>query len=123
MAPLVSFHAHPDDESIATGGVLAKAAAEGHRVVLVFATKGEHGEVEDGYLMPGETPWPPSSPRRTPRSSPCTTTTACTATPTTSTCTAWACGPGSWPGPHGCSRPRSTATRCAAEPRRPAPPG
>ena len=27
MATLVSFHAHPDDESIATGGTLAKAAA------------------------------------------------------------------------------------------------
>ena len=45
MATLVSFHAHPDDESIATGGTLAKAAADGHRTVLVFGTKGEHGEV------------------------------------------------------------------------------
>lgn len=50
MATLVSFHAHPDDESIHVGGTLAKAAAAGHRVVLVFATKGEHGEVEDGFL-------------------------------------------------------------------------
>jgi LmbE family N-acetylglucosaminyl deacetylase len=52
---LVSFHAHPDDESIQTGGVLAKAAAEGHRVVLVVATKGEHGEVNEGVLAEGET--------------------------------------------------------------------
>jgi LmbE family N-acetylglucosaminyl deacetylase len=51
----VSFHAHPDDESIAMGGVLAKAAAEGHRTVLVFGTKGEHGEVDDGFLDDGET--------------------------------------------------------------------
>ena len=29
MATLVSFHAHPDDESIATGGAMAKAAAAG----------------------------------------------------------------------------------------------
>lgn len=50
MATLVSFHAHPDDESIATGGTLAKAAKAGHRTVLVFGTKGEHGEVLDGFL-------------------------------------------------------------------------
>jgi LmbE family N-acetylglucosaminyl deacetylase len=50
MATLVSFHAHPDDESIIVGGTLAKAAKEGHRVVLVFATRGEHGEVADGVL-------------------------------------------------------------------------
>jgi len=57
MATLVCFHAHPDDECIATGGVMAKAAKEGHRVVLVVATKGEHGEVPDGYLDPGEDLW------------------------------------------------------------------
>src|SRR5688572_16699957 len=55
MATVVSFHAHPDDESIQVGGTLAKAAADGHRVVLVFATRGEHGEVEDGFLADGET--------------------------------------------------------------------
>ena len=54
MATLVSFHAHPDDEAIPTGGTLAKAAKDGHRVVLVFGTKGEHGEVEDGFLAAGE---------------------------------------------------------------------
>jgi LmbE family N-acetylglucosaminyl deacetylase len=54
---LVCFHAHPDDESIATGGTMAKAAAEGHRVVLVVATRGENGEVPDGYLRPGEPLW------------------------------------------------------------------
>jgi LmbE family N-acetylglucosaminyl deacetylase len=55
MATLVSFHAHPDDEAIPTGGTIAKAAKDGHRVVLVFATKGEHGEVDDGFLDDGET--------------------------------------------------------------------
>lgn len=40
---LVSFHAHPDDESLLTGGTLAAAAAQGHRVVLVTATAGERG--------------------------------------------------------------------------------
>jgi LmbE family N-acetylglucosaminyl deacetylase len=54
MATLVTFHAHPDDESIATGGVMAKASDEGHRVVLVVATRGEHGEVAEGFLDPGE---------------------------------------------------------------------
>jgi LmbE family N-acetylglucosaminyl deacetylase len=40
---LVSFHAHPDDEAIYTGGTLARAAAEGHRVVLAVATDGAAG--------------------------------------------------------------------------------
>jgi LmbE family N-acetylglucosaminyl deacetylase len=51
---LVTFHAHPDDEAIATGGVMAKAKADGHRVVLVVATKGELGEVAEGFLAAGE---------------------------------------------------------------------
>src|SRR3954468_6568184 len=55
MATLVSFHAHPDDEAIPTAGTLAKAAKDGHRVVLVFATKGEHGEVAEDFLDEGET--------------------------------------------------------------------
>ena len=57
MRTLVCFHAHPDDEAIATGGTMAKAAADGHRVVLVLATKGENGEVAHGYLRPGEPLW------------------------------------------------------------------
>jgi LmbE family N-acetylglucosaminyl deacetylase len=40
---IVSFHAHPDDEALLTAGTLAKAAADGHRVVLVMATAGESG--------------------------------------------------------------------------------
>jgi LmbE family N-acetylglucosaminyl deacetylase len=54
MATLVSFHAHPDDESIIAGGLLARASADGHRVVLVVATRGEHGEVAPGFLGDGE---------------------------------------------------------------------
>src|SRR2546423_12652939 len=57
VATLVCFHAHPDDEAIGTGGRMGRAAAAGHRVVLVVATRGEHGEVEDGYLSPGEELW------------------------------------------------------------------
>jgi len=52
---LVSFHAHPDDEAIHTGGTMARAAEAGHRVVLVVATKGEHGKVANGFLDEGET--------------------------------------------------------------------
>lgn len=44
MKTLLCFHAHPDDESIATGGTIARAVDEGHRVVLVMATDGRHGE-------------------------------------------------------------------------------
>jgi LmbE family N-acetylglucosaminyl deacetylase len=54
MGTLVTFHAHPDDEAIATGGSMARAHAEGHRVVLVVATGGELGEVPDD-LAPDET--------------------------------------------------------------------
>jgi LmbE family N-acetylglucosaminyl deacetylase len=54
VGTIVSFHAHPDDESIGAGGTLARAAAAGHRVVLVFATRGELGEPVPGVLQPGE---------------------------------------------------------------------
>src|SRR6516162_8871117 len=40
MATVVSFHAHPDDEALLTGGTLARLAAEGHRVVIVVACDG-----------------------------------------------------------------------------------
>jgi LmbE family N-acetylglucosaminyl deacetylase len=53
MGTLVCFHAHPDDEAITTGGSMARAADEGHRVVLVVATNGDHGEVPDN-LAAGE---------------------------------------------------------------------
>lgn len=50
MSPrtVVAFHAHPDDEALLTGGTLARAAAEGHRVVLVVATAGEAGLASSG---------------------------------------------------------------------------
>ncbi|HEV3132370.1 MAG TPA: PIG-L family deacetylase [Acidimicrobiales bacterium] len=54
MATITFFHAHPDDEAIATGGTMASLADEGHRVVLVTATRGELGEIPDGLLGPGE---------------------------------------------------------------------
>ncbi|MBU6329127.1 MAG: PIG-L family deacetylase [Acidobacteria bacterium] len=57
MATLVCFHAHPDDEAIATGGTMTLAAQAGHRVVLVTATRGEKGEPQPGVLAEGEALW------------------------------------------------------------------
>lgn len=54
MSTLVCFHAHPDDEAINTGGLMAMSAAAGHRVILVCATRGEEGEPQEGVLKPGE---------------------------------------------------------------------
>ncbi|MBP1704445.1 MAG: 1D-myo-inositol 2-acetamido-2-deoxy-alpha-D-glucopyranoside deacetylase [Chloroflexi bacterium] len=51
---LMAVHAHPDDEVIGTGGVMAKAVAEGHRVVLVTCTRGELGEIVDPELATEE---------------------------------------------------------------------
>jgi LmbE family N-acetylglucosaminyl deacetylase len=50
---LVAFHAHPDDEALLTAGTMARAAAEGHRVVMVVATGGDLGSKQyatDGRL-------------------------------------------------------------------------
>ena len=54
MATIVFLHAHPDDESSGTSGSMARASSDGHRVVVVYATNGDHGEVPDD-LAPGET--------------------------------------------------------------------
>ena len=43
-------HAHPDDETIATGGTLAALAAAGREPLLVTLTRGERGEVVPGPL-------------------------------------------------------------------------
>lgn len=42
---LLLVHAHPDDETIGTGAVMAKYAAEGAQVTLVTCTLGEEGEI------------------------------------------------------------------------------
>jgi N-acetyl-1-D-myo-inositol-2-amino-2-deoxy-alpha-D-glucopyranoside deacetylase len=47
MATLLLVHAHPDDEAISTGGTMMKAKSDGHRVVLVTATRGEVGEIHN----------------------------------------------------------------------------
>lgn len=42
---LLCVHAHPDDETISTGGILARYAGEGVRAAVVTCTNGERGEV------------------------------------------------------------------------------
>lgn len=50
---LMAVHAHPDDEVLGTGGLLARCAAEGIRTVLVTCTNGEQGDGSAG-VKPGE---------------------------------------------------------------------
>lgn len=45
MTTTVFLHAHPDDEASGTAGSMILASRAGHRVVLVYATHGEHGTV------------------------------------------------------------------------------
>lgn len=53
---LVAVHAHPDDETLTTGGLLAAWAAAGGRVVVVTATRGERGETigDDLRVLEGD---------------------------------------------------------------------
>ena len=48
MSTIAFVHAHPDDETLLTGGTMALLAAKGHRVVLVTATMGEAGLTASG---------------------------------------------------------------------------
>jgi LmbE family N-acetylglucosaminyl deacetylase len=49
----MAVHAHPDDEALGTGGVLARYSDEGVRTVLVTCTNGELGDGPGG-VKPGE---------------------------------------------------------------------
>jgi LmbE family N-acetylglucosaminyl deacetylase len=49
---LLAVFAHPDDESLACGGTLARAADAGARVALLCASRGERGSVGDPALVP-----------------------------------------------------------------------
>jgi len=51
---LMCVHAHPDDETISTGGVLLRAAAEGRRTAVVTCTGGELGEIVGEHMDPVE---------------------------------------------------------------------
>ncbi len=58
MAPdkdgVLFVHAHPDDESMSTGGTIARLVADGVRVDLVTCTDGAEGEIHDPTLDPDE---------------------------------------------------------------------
>src|SRR2546421_7264798 len=51
--PLMAVHAHPDDESSSTGGVLAAYGDAGVRTVVVTCTNGEFGDAPGG-VKPGQ---------------------------------------------------------------------
>lgn len=50
----VFVHAHPDDETLWTGALIATAAASGDRVIVVTCTRGERGEVIQAPGTPTE---------------------------------------------------------------------
>jgi len=58
---LISFGAHPDDETFGVGGTLAQYAAAGVSVYYVCTTRGEVGsaapERQQGYATLGDTRW------------------------------------------------------------------
>ncbi|KUG51133.1 GlcNAc-PI de-N-acetylase [Serinicoccus chungangensis] len=54
MSTIVLLHAHPDDEASGTAGTTRLAVDAGHRVVIVFATHGDHGTLPPD-LREGET--------------------------------------------------------------------
>jgi N-acetyl-1-D-myo-inositol-2-amino-2-deoxy-alpha-D-glucopyranoside deacetylase len=49
---VLAIFAHPDDESLACGGTLARLADAGARVIVVCASRGEAGSISDPALVP-----------------------------------------------------------------------
>jgi LmbE family N-acetylglucosaminyl deacetylase len=49
---VLAIFAHPDDESLACGGTLARLADAGARVVVLCASRGEAGSTSDPSLVP-----------------------------------------------------------------------
>lgn len=48
---LLFVHAHPDDETLATGGTIARYSRAGHDVTVVTCTAGEQGTVPNGEFV------------------------------------------------------------------------
>ncbi len=53
LASALFVHPHPDDESIACGGVIAASVAAGRRVCIVTCTGGEAGDNQSGIDLGG----------------------------------------------------------------------
>src|SRR5258705_11676612 len=49
---VLGIFAHPDDESLAGGGTLARLSDAGARVIVVCASRGEAGSISDPALVP-----------------------------------------------------------------------
>jgi LmbE family N-acetylglucosaminyl deacetylase len=49
---VLAIFAHPDDESLACGGTLARLSDAGARVILLCASRGEAGSISDPSLVP-----------------------------------------------------------------------
>lgn len=54
VSHVLFVHAHPDDETLSTGGTIAALNACGRRASVVTMTRGERGEVVAGPLTPLE---------------------------------------------------------------------
>ena len=54
MATILAVSAHPDDETLFSGGTLAKYAQKGHDVYILETTRGEGGEVGEPPLTTRE---------------------------------------------------------------------
>jgi LmbE family N-acetylglucosaminyl deacetylase len=52
LKTVLAIFAHPDDESLACGGTLARLADTGFRVVLMCGSRGESGSISDPGLVP-----------------------------------------------------------------------
>ena len=50
MSNICFVHAHPDDETLATGALIGHLVADGHSIHVLTATRGEMGEVIPGPL-------------------------------------------------------------------------
>ncbi|WP_153503399.1 PIG-L family deacetylase [Cumulibacter manganitolerans] len=51
---VLMVHAHPDDETLATGVLIADLVERGVTVGLVTSSRGERGEIVEGVLDPGQ---------------------------------------------------------------------
>lgn len=52
LGTILSVWAHPDDESLVAGGLIAAAVKNGQKVICVTATKGEAGQTSDEKKWP-----------------------------------------------------------------------